>query len=107
MKYGDDLLRGALDDAPQELSENAEYQEAMQARENKIKIITEEISDYDAVLMTGPTYVMHSCGLPTITVAGNALDSNGVRQTVILYGTDECRLYAAALTIEQLLNSEA
>ena len=105
MKYGDDLLRGALDDAPQELSENAEYQEAMQARENEIKIITEEISDYDAVLMTGPTYVMHSCGLPTITVAGNALDSNGVRQTVILYGTNECRLYAAALTIEQLLNS--
>ena len=67
--------------------------------------ITKEISDYDAVLITGPTYANHLCGLPTITVAGGTLDTNGVRQAVMLYGTDEFRLYAAALAVEQLLNS--
>ena len=107
MKYGDDLLRGALYDTPQGLLEDAEYRKAMKEREEEIRNITEEISDYDAVLMTGPTYVMHTCGLPTITVAGGRLDTNGVRLAVILYGTDECRLYAAALTVEQLLNPKA
>ena len=105
MKYGDDLLRGAFSDTPQDLFEDAEYRKAMQARKDEIRSITDEISDYDAVLMTGPTYVMHFCGLPTITVAGSCLDTNGVRQAVILYGTDEYRLYAAALTVEQLLTS--
>ena len=50
---------------------------------------------------------MHFCGLPTITVAGSSLDANGMRQALIMYGTDELRLYAAALTVEQLLNSES
>lgn len=36
-------------------------------------------------------------------IAGSSLDSNGVRQALMLYGTDEFRLYAAALTIEILL----
>lgn len=38
-----------------------------------------------------------------ITVAGKKTDTNGVKQAVILYGTDEYRLYAAALAVEQLL----
>ena len=107
LKYGNDLLRGALADTPRDLSEDAEYLKAMQARKDAIRSITDEISDYDAVLMTGPTYVMHFCGLTTITVAGGSLDTNSVRQAVILYGTDEYRLYAAALAVEQLLNSKA
>ncbi|MCR4792953.1 MAG: amidase [Lachnospiraceae bacterium] len=103
MKYGDDLLRGALCDMPRELSEDEEYRNALKGRDEEIRIITEKIADYDAVLLTGPTYVMHTCGLPTITVAGSRLDLNGMRQAVMLYGTDEFRLYAAALTVEQLL----
>ncbi len=105
MKYGIDLLRGALDAAPRDPVEYKEYRHASRALVYEIKDITDPISDCDAVLMTGPTYVMHSCGLPTITVAGSSLDSNGVRQAVILYGTDEYRLYAAALTVERLLNA--
>lgn len=58
----------------------------------------------DAVLMSGPTSIMHFCSLPTVTVAFDRKDANGVRQAVILYGTDELRLYAAALTIEALVN---
>ncbi|MBR6999485.1 MAG: hypothetical protein IKI01_02600 [Lachnospiraceae bacterium] len=103
MKYGYDLLRGALYDESEEASVEEEYQKAMKSRAEQIRKVTEEIADYDAVLITGPTYVNHLCGLPTITVAGSSLDSNGVRQALMLYGTDEFRLYAAALTIEILL----
>ena len=106
MKYGYDLLRGALYDSSQEAHAEEEYQKAMKSRADEIRRITEEISDYDAVLITGPTYVNHLCGLPTITVAGGTFDTDGVRQAIMLYGTDELRLYAAALTVEQLLNSE-
>ena len=105
MKYGCDLLRGAMYDSSQEAYVVEEYQKAMKSRANEMQRITEEISDYDAVLITGPTYANHLCGLPTITVAGGTLDTNGVRQAVMLYGTDEFRLYAAALAVEQLLNS--
>ena len=106
MKYGYDLLHGALYDESQEDVIEEEYQKAMKSRADQIKKVTEEIKDYDAVLITGPTYVNHLCGLPTITVASRSLDSNGVRQAVMLYGTDEYRLYSAALTVEQLLNLE-
>ena len=105
MKYGCDLLQGALYDSSQEAYVVEEYQKAMKSRANEMQRITKEISDYDAVLITGPTYANHLCGLPTITVAGGTLDTNGVRQAVMLYGTDEFRLYAAALAVEQLLNS--
>ena len=103
MKYGYNLLRGALYDESEEASVEEEYQKAMKSRAEQIRKVTDEIADYDAVLITGPTYVNHLCGLPTITVAGSSLDSNGVRQALMLYGTDELRLYAAALTIEILL----
>lgn len=106
MKYGYDLLRGALYDSSQEALVEAEYQKAMKSRADQIQRITEEIADYDAVLITGPTYVNHLCGLPTITVACSDLDENGVRQAIILYGINEYKLYAAALTVEQLLNPE-
>ena len=103
MKYGDDLLRGALYDNSQEALIEDEYQKAMKSRAMEIQRISDEISDFDAVLITGPTYVNHLCGLPTITVAGGTLDKDGVRQAVMLYGKDEYRLYSAALTVEQLL----
>ncbi|MBO4670104.1 MAG: hypothetical protein J5648_09095 [Lachnospiraceae bacterium] len=107
MKYGYDLLRGALYDESEEASVEEEYQKAMKSRAEQIRKVTEEIADFDAVLITGPTYVNHLCGLPTITVAGSSLDSNGVRQALMLYGTDELRLYAAALTVEKLLNKKS
>ena len=85
MKYGDTLLRAALDET------------------EAIAKVTAEIEDYDAVLMTGPTSIMHYCGLPTVTVAGEEKNPDGVNEAVILYGKDECRLYEAALAIEQVM----
>ena len=46
---------------------------------------------------------MHFCGLPTVTVAGERKDVHGVHGAVILYGADECRLYEAALAVEQVM----
>ena len=106
MKYGDDFLRAALNETTSNALYETEYCEAMEARKKAIRDVQDEISGYDAVLMTGPTGIMHFCGLPTVTVAFDRKDANGVRQTVILYGTDESRLYAAALTIEGLVNTQ-
>lgn len=106
MKYGDDFLRAALNETTSNALYETEYCEAMEARKKAIRDVQDEISGYDAVLMTGPTGIMHFCGLPTVTVAFDRKDANGVRQTVILYGTDECRLYAASLTIEGLVNTQ-
>ena len=107
MKYGDDFLRGALDEMSDSSSDRMEYRKALEERKKAIIDVSEEISGYDAVMMTGPTSIMHFCGFPTVTVAFDQKDANGVRQTVILYGTDECRLYAAALSIEELVNRQA
>lgn len=102
LKYGDDFLRGALD--AKSGSSQDEYRKAMEDREKAIRVTRDELSGYDAVLMSGPTSIMHFCSLPTVTVAFDQKDANGVRQAVILYGTDEFRLYAAALTIEEMVN---
>ena len=102
MKYGDTLLRAALDETPGGL-QGKPYLDALEARREAIARVTAEIEHYDAVLMTGPTSIMHFCGLPTVTVAGRKKDPNGVNETVILYGKDEYRLYEAALAIEQIM----
>jgi hypothetical protein len=54
--------------------------------------------------MTGPTNIMHFCGLPSATVAGKAKNENGVKRALIMYGVNEYRLYAAALAIEKIIN---
>ena len=102
MKYGDTLLRAALDETPGGL-QGKPYLDALEARGEAIARVMAEIEHYDAVLMTGPTSIMHFCGLPTVTVAGSVKDPNGVNETVILYGKDEYRLYEAALAIEQIM----
>ena len=102
MKYGDTVLRAALDETPGGL-QGKPYLEAMEARRGAIVQVSAEIDNYDAVLMTGPTSIMHFCGLPTVTVAGGIKDPNGVNEAVILYGKDEYRLYEAALAIEHLM----
>jgi len=100
MKYGDSYLRAALDETPGGL-QGEPYLKALKARERTIDRVSEEIRKYDAVLMTGPTSIMHFCGLPSVTVASSVKTDAGINQTVILYGKDEYRLYEAALAIEQ------
>ena len=100
MKYGNSYLRAALDETPGGL-QGEPYLKALNARERAIGCVSREIGEYDAVLMTGPTSIMHFCGLPSVTIAAPAKTEAGVNRAVILYGTDEYRLYEAAQTIEQ------
>jgi hypothetical protein len=100
MKYGDLYLRAALDETPGGLR-GKPYLEALAIRGKTINRVTTEIEKYDAVLMIGPTSIMHFCGLPTVTVATPVKTDDGVNQALILYGKYEYRLYEAALTIEQ------
>ena len=102
MKYGDTLLRVALDETPGGL-QGKPYLDALEARKEAIARVTAEIENYNAVLMTGPTSIMHFCGLPTVTVAGGIKNPDGVKDAVILYGKDEYRLYEAALAMEQTM----
>jgi amidase len=101
-KYGVETLRAALYETPGGLR-GEPYRAALESRRESSARVTAEISEYDAVLMTGPTNIMHLCGLPSATVADRERTEAGVRQAVILYGADEARLYEAALTLEREL----
>ncbi len=104
MKYGISHLKDALEHTPGG-RESPEYREAMRLRGEAIPRVTGEIAPFDAVLMAGLTNIMHFCGLPSVTVASSEKDELGVNRALILYGADECRLYAAALTIEGLIRT--
>ncbi len=102
MKYGISLLKASLEE---ELGgiHGTEYKNAMEARSKMMEAVQEAIGDCDAVIMTGPTSIMHFCGVPSVSIAGNTTNEHGVRRGLILYGTDEYRLYRAALAIESLI----
>lgn len=106
MKYGDTCLRAALDETPGGL-QGKPYLDALKAREKTIARVSAKIAEYDAVLMTGPTSIMHYCGFPSVTVAAPLKTKAGLNHTVILYGKDEYRLYEAALAIEREMKSMA
>lgn len=99
MKYGIAYLQDALHSATGKLDDKA-YIEAMSARKRIKTIITESLRAYDVCLMTGPTNIMHFIGLPSVALR-LCMAEEGTPRGMILYGTDERRLFAAALTIEQ------
>lgn len=104
MKYGITLLRQALLETPGGLSAEP-YQTAMAVRDAERKRAAQLLATYDAVLMTGPTNIMHFCGMPSVCIRGQQKNSHGVSRCLILYGMDEYRLYRAALAVEALLHS--
>lgn len=80
-------------------TEDADYAAALAERARLREAVLAELAGYDAVLLTGPTNVMHFTGLPSLTVP---LCMDGMLpKGAILYGADERRLVAAALTIER------
>lgn len=101
-KYGDVYLREALDETPGGL-QGEKYLEAMEMREQIKQKTYKEIEGYDAVIIGGPTNIMHFCGMPSVTVAGRAKNIYGVKKGLMLYGVDEYRLYAATLALEALM----
>jgi len=78
------------------------YQEALAVRQNAIRQVYRDLADFDAVIMTGPTNIMHFCGLPSVCVSSATKGDFGVPRCLILYGLDEVRLYRAALAVEKI-----
>lgn len=99
MKYGDKLLRGALEGVSGKLDDEL-YIEAMAERENLQRQIIDNLNRYDACIMTGPTNIMHFTGLPSLAL-GLCMAEDGTPRGIILYGADEQRLFSAAMTIEK------
>lgn len=93
-EYGMTYLTESLAASP----EDADYAAALAECARMRETMTAELSGYDAVLMTGPTNVMHFTGLPSLTVP--LCMDGALPKGAILYGADEARLVAAALTIE-------
>ena len=56
------------------------------------------VRDFDVCVMTGPTSIMHLAGLPSIAIRLGM--GGGMPRGMILYGPDERRRFAAALTLE-------
>lgn len=99
MKYGNALLRGALDRASGKLDDEA-YLTAISERKRLRAQILEGLNGFDACVMTGPTNIMHFCGLPSVAIR-LGMGDDGMPRGMILYGADEGRLLAAALTLEK------
>ncbi len=95
--YGADYLRAALGAGE---SLKAEYENALCERAKMRAELIPRLCEYDAVLMTGPTNIMHFLGLPSVALplceGGDALPRG-----LILYGANEKRLLAAAFEIEK------
>lgn len=75
------------------------YREAMAERARMRSQILKELENYDACVMTGPTNIMHFTGLPSLALK-LCMGEDGTPRGIIMYGADERRLLAAALTIE-------
>jgi amidase len=96
MKYGISYLLDAVaSGADDEL-----YATAIAERANMRAAVLRELREFDACLMTGPTNIMHFCGLPSVAIR-IGMGDDCMPRGMILYGADERRLLSAALTLEQ------
>ena len=97
MPYGINILENAMVHSRQLPG----YEDAMVERQKARTALLEELKDVDACIMTGGTNIMHFTGLPSIALP-MCMGRDGVPLGVILYGTDERRLLAAAQVVERL-----
>jgi len=76
-----------------------EYLAALQAQKEMRAQLLEQLSEYDACLMTGPTNIMHFTQLPSVTIP-IGMGKDGTPRGMILYGAEEKRLFAAARVLQ-------
>ena len=95
MKYGITQLQ----EAAKKNTDNLIYKEAMAERARMHSLVIKELEPYDACVMTGPTNIMHFVGLPSLALK-MCTGEDGIPKGIILYGADERKLLAAALTME-------
>lgn len=99
MKYGNSMLRTALDEASGML-DDAPYLAALAERKRLRPQMLENLREFDACIMTGPTQVMHFTGLPSVALK-LCMGNDDIPHGIVLYGANEARLFAAALAIEK------
>jgi len=97
MPYGIRHLTEAQSDAGRK---SEVYLNAMKVRENEKQEMARQLDEFDACLMTGPTYQMHYAGFPSLSVP-MCMGSDGMPRGLILYGADEEKLIRAAMTVEK------
>lgn len=95
MKYGISTLQ----ESAQKSVDDLIYREAMAQRVRMRSQVISELEKYDACIMMGPTNIMHFVGLPSLALK-LCMGENEIPRGIIIYGADERRLLAAALTIE-------
>ena len=96
MPYGVDILEMAMAHS----RSLPDYTEAMAERQKARADLWEELKEVDACIMTGDTNIMHFTGIPSIALP-LAMGDDGTPRGMILYGTDEKRLLAAAQVVER------
>ena len=64
-------------------------------------LLAEELSFFDACIMTGPTCIMHYAGLPSLSLPFTVASESGIPRSVILFGTDMKTLLAVGEEIER------
>lgn len=99
MKYGDDMLRTALEGASGRL-DDPPYLAALEQRKRVRAQLLCQLREYGACVMAGVTNIMHFTGLPSVALKMCSA-ADGSPCGIILYGVDEARLFAAALTVER------
>lgn len=95
MPYGISVLL----EASQKSTRDPAYIDAMATRARLRAQALQELATFDACIMTGPTNIMHLTGLPSLALKLCTGEDN-LPKGMILYGADQRRLLAAALTIE-------
>ena len=103
MKYGINVLKDALEKASGRMDDPA-YLTAMKLRQRVQASLIEELKEIDAVIVTGRTNVMHFAGLPSMAVPVGMADPESP-VGILMYGLDERRLLAAALTVERFCSA--
>lgn len=98
MPYGITVLRMCLDHSTGKM-DDPEYLEVMKESLAVKAALTEELRDFDACVMMEGTSVPHFVGFPSIAL--RMCYENGWPYGAILFGPDEKKLLAAALTIEK------
>lgn len=96
MRYGITILETAL----QKNTAEVEYHTAMAYRETIRSQTIAQLAQYDACIMMGPTNIMHFTGLPSLALK-LCMNDTQIPKGIILYGANEKKLLAAALTIEK------
>ena len=98
--YGTEYLEQSL--SYEYSSDNAQAVSEIRSdmRQEHIRL-TEELSYFDACIMTGPTCIMHYAGLPSLSVPFTVDSKTGIPRSIILFGTDMKTLLSVGEELER------